>query len=73
MAVDWGDSRAGADTSGLYERFLSDPRREKYFTKVATRNANEQYFGMRSGINSVRADIAEYSLPNLTKETLWCG
>ena len=68
MAVDWGDSRAGADIVDYMNAF-SDPRREKYFTKVATRNADEQYFGMRSGINSVRADIAEYSLPNLTKET----
>ena len=68
MAVDWGDSRAGADIVDYMNAF-SDPRREKYFTKVATRNTNEQYFGMRSGINSVRADIAEYSLPNLTKET----
>lgn len=66
MAVDWSDSRAGADIVDYMNAF-SDPRREEYFTKVATRNANEQFFGMRSGINSVVADIANYSLPKLTK------
>ena len=39
MAVDWGDSRAGADIVDYMNAF-SDPRREKYFTKVTTRNAN---------------------------------
>lgn len=59
----WGDSRAGADIVSYMNAF-SDPRREKFFTQVATRSSSP-FFGLASNNKAVAVDAANYSLPNI--------
>lgn len=59
---DWKDYRVGADII-CYMNGYTDPRRDKYFTKVKN-NDQEGYYGMRIGTNSPFPDdemIASYS------------
>lgn len=66
VAVSWSDSRVGADITEYMNAF-SDPRREKYFTKVSGRT--RQFFGLRSGSASVTPAVENYSVPNITKDS----
>lgn len=63
VAVSWSDSRAGADITEYMNAF-SDPRREKFFSRVSGRT--QPFFGLRSGKASVTADVGDYSVPNIT-------
>ncbi len=64
----WNDSRAGADITSYMNAF-SDPRREKYFTPVSNRDAQNKFFGLRSGAPSVDIDPSNYSLPNVSADS----
>ncbi|MFT4072530.1 MAG: SusD/RagB family nutrient-binding outer membrane lipoprotein [Dysgonamonadaceae bacterium] len=65
----WGDSRVNAEITE-YMRAFSDPRREKYFSKVTSRTGDYVYFGLRSGINpSTVITPANYSTPNVTEKS----
>lgn len=72
--ADWGDSCTSADIVEYMNAF-SDPRREKYFTKVATTvSQTQEYIGLRAGrIESVKSGLKNdgkwllYSRPNVSK------
>ncbi|GIZ15713.1 SusD/RagB family nutrient-binding outer membrane lipoprotein [Capnocytophaga catalasegens] len=68
VSASWGDSRVGADITEYMNAF-SDPRRAKYFTEVSTRTAGKKFFGCRLGAPNIGFVIANYSLPNLQKNS----
>ncbi|MRI62709.1 SusD/RagB family nutrient-binding outer membrane lipoprotein [Ornithobacterium rhinotracheale] len=63
----WGDSRVGADITN-YMNAYKDPRREKFFTAVNERGADNKFFGLRTGTTNT-PEKAHYSLPNIQKDT----
>lgn len=64
-SYNWGDMQSGADIVE-YMKAFDDPRIQKYFTEASGRWG---YFGARSLPKSSKANIDDFSKPNITAST----